>query len=140
MALPKHFISCFCQLADQFLAHCATLKAYKKTSASLINIRQGRDEPLKIYLTRFNRAMLEIKELPQAINMHSILVGLKSGDFSKSLAKQPPQIMAELLAQLTKFINMEEVKATKRQANHLVQEEKGQTDRKNGKENRPPKF
>ena len=87
MGLPKHSISRFCQLTDQFLTHFATSKAYKKTSASLINIRQGRDEPLKAYLARFNRTALEIKDLPQAVAMHSILVDLKSGDFSKSLAK-----------------------------------------------------
>ena len=38
MGLPKHSISRFRQLADPFLAYFATSKAYKKTSASLINI------------------------------------------------------------------------------------------------------
>ena len=95
---------------------------------------------MKSYLARFNRTTLEIKELPQAITMHSILVSLKSRDFSKSLAKRPPQTMIELLARSAKFINMEEVEATKRQANRPVQEEKGRSDRKDGKENRPPEF
>ena len=45
--------------------------------------------------------------------MHSILVGLKSGDFSNSLAKGPAQTMTELLAQSAKFINTEEVEAAK---------------------------
>ena len=67
--------------------------------------------------------------------MHLILVGLKFGDFSKSLAKRPPKTMTELLAQSAKFINMEEVEAAKRQADRPMQEEKGQSDRKDGKEN-----
>ena len=87
IGLPKNFISQFWQLADQFLAHFATSKAYKKTSTSLINIRWGLGESLKSYMARFNQATLEIKDLPQAIAMHSILVNLKSRDFSKSLAK-----------------------------------------------------
>ena len=39
MGLPRNYISCFRQLTDQFLTHFATSKAYKKTSASLINIK-----------------------------------------------------------------------------------------------------
>ena len=113
MGLQKHSISHFRQLVDQFLAHFATSKAYKKTSASLINIRQGRDEPLKSYLARFNQIALEIKELPQAVAMHSILVDLKSNNFSKSLGKRPPLMMTELLTRSVKFINMEEVEVTK---------------------------
>ena len=45
--------------------------------------------------------------------IHSILVGLRFGDFSKSLAKKPIEIVTILLAQLTKFINLEEVEAVK---------------------------
>ena len=120
ISLPKNSISHFWQLADQFLAHFATSKAYKKTSASLINIKQGRDESLKNYLARFNRVALEMKDLPQAVAMHLILVDLKSRDFSKSLAKRPAQTMTELLTRSAKFINMEEVEAAKWQADRLV--------------------
>ena len=56
---------------------------------------------------------MEIKDLPPAVAMHLILIGLKSSDFSKSLAKTPVETMIELLARSGKFINMEEVEATK---------------------------
>ena len=94
----------------------AISKAHKKTSASLIYIRQGRDEPQKSYLATFNQVALEIKDLPPPVDMPLILIGLKLGDFSKFLSKKPTKIMTELLAQLTKFIKMEEVKSAKRQA------------------------
>ena len=58
-------------------------KAHKKTDASLINIKQEKDKPLKNYLVRFNRAVLKIKDLPLTVTMHSILIDLKSSDFSK---------------------------------------------------------
>ena len=41
--------------------------------------------------------------------MHSFLVGLRSGDFFKSLAKKSIETMTKLLVRLAKFINMEEV-------------------------------
>ena len=80
--------------------HFATSKAYKKTSASLINIKQGKDESLKSYFAWFNQVALEIKDLPQAIAMHFILIDFKYGDFSKFLAKWLAEIVTELLAQL----------------------------------------
>ena len=122
------------------MAHFATSKAHEKTSAFLINIKQGRDEPLKSYLARFNRTVLKIKDLLQVVAMHSIFVDLKSKDFSKSLAKRPAQTMTKLLARLAKFINMEEVEIIKRQADRLTQEEKGRLDRNDGKENRLSKI
>ena len=91
-------------------------------------------------MTRFNQAALEIKDLSQAVAMYFILVSLKSEDFSKPLAKLPTQTLTELLAQSTKFINMEEVKAAKREANQPVQEDKGRSNKRERKENQPPKF
>ena len=70
---------------------------------------------MKSYLVRFNQVTLEIKSLPQVVTMHSILVDLKFGDFSKSLAKRLVETMIELLAHSNKFINMEEMEAAKRQ-------------------------
>ena len=55
-----------------------------------------------------------MKDLPPVIVIHSILIKLKFGDFSKSHTKRPIKTMIGLLAQFAKFINMEEVKATKR--------------------------
>ena len=105
--LLKHSSSYFCQLKNQFLAHFSTSKVHKKTNTSLINIKQGKDEPHKNYLARFNCITLEIKDLPLAFAMYSILIDLKSSDFSKSLAKRPTKTMTKLLAWSTKFINME---------------------------------
>ena len=80
---------------------------------------------MKSYLARFNQAALKIKDLSQVIAMHSILFDLKMGDFSKSLAKRPPQTMMALLVRSAKFINMEEVKAIKRHIDCLTQEDRG---------------
>ena len=65
-------------------------------------------------MARFNQETLEIKDLLLVLAIYSILVGLKSGNFSKSLAKKLVKIMTKLLAQSIKFINMEEVKAVER--------------------------
>ena len=53
--------------------------------------------------------------------MHSILIGLKSGGFSKSSTKRIVEIMTELLAQLAKFINMKEVEVAKEQVDQPLE-------------------
>ena len=78
--------------------HFTTSRAYKKTNVSLINIKQGKNEPLKSYLARFNQGALKIKDLPPTIVMHSILVELRPGNFFKSFVKKPVKTMIELLA------------------------------------------
>ena len=55
------------------------------------------------------------------MTMHLILVRLKLGNFFKSLAKRLIKKMIELLAQSTKFINMEDVKVGKWQANWPIE-------------------
>ena len=45
--------------------------------------------------------------------MPSSLVGLKFGDFTKSLTKETIETMTKLLASSTKFIHMKEVKTVK---------------------------
>ena len=117
MGLAKNPISQFSQLVDQILAHITTSKAYRKTNASLINIRQAKDKSLKSYLIRFNQATLEFEDLSSTVVMHSILASLESGDFSKSLAKRLVETMTKLLARSANFINIEEVKLAKQQAN-----------------------
>ena len=93
-----HLISHFKKLANQFLAHFTMSRAHKKTKASLINIKQGKDEPLISYLAIFNQVTLEIKDLTPTIVMHVILVRLRSNDFFKSLTKKPIKTMIKLLA------------------------------------------
>ena len=68
----------------------------------------------KMLFGQINQVTLEIKDSLPTITMHSILVRLKSSDFSKSLAKKLAKTMIKLLAWSTKFINMEEVKVPKR--------------------------
>ena len=48
--------------------------------------------------------------------------------------------MTKLIAQLAKFINMEEVKVAKRQVDWPFKQDKSQSKKGNGKENRQPRL
>ena len=84
---------------------------------------------------------MKIKDLLLVVAMHLTLVRLKSSDCFKFLAKKKPtKTIIELLARLAKLMNMEEVKAAKKQTNRPSNQEKGQSKKGNGKENTLPKL
>ena len=72
-----------------------------------------------------SQASLQIKDLPLVMAMHSILVKLKSSNFSMPLAEKLAKTMTGFLALSANFINMREVKVVKRQANWPSEQAKG---------------
>ena len=57
----------------------------------------------------FNVLTLEIKDFNEGITVHQIMAGLHAGHFSLSLAKKLTSSLADILGQLEKYINMEEI-------------------------------
>ena len=66
------------------------------------------------YLARFNMLALEIKNLNEGIVVYQIMIRFQAGHFSLSLAKKLAIFLVDLLAQLKKYINIEEVKIAQR--------------------------
>ena len=64
---------------------------------------------MKVYLAYFNVLALEIKVLDEGITIHQIIVGLWVGHFSLSLTKKLAASLVDLLVQLEKYINIEEI-------------------------------
>ncbi|KAK4404385.1 hypothetical protein Sango_0807100 [Sesamum angolense] len=102
----------FCSL---FLHQFASSKRQWKTELSLFSIRQKKGEPLKQYLQRFNIASLEVPSATQEVKTSAFAQGLLDGDFFKSLAKKSTARFDGLLARATKYINMEDTQAYKRE-------------------------
>ncbi|KAL0367022.1 UNVERIFIED_CONTAM: hypothetical protein Sradi_3592300 [Sesamum radiatum] len=88
--LPVGVIGSFQEFRSLFLHQFASSRKVRKTELSLFAICQGKDEPLKEYLQRFNTTALE------------------------SLAKKPVSKFDALLARAAKYINMEEDQAAKK--------------------------
>ncbi|KAK4403213.1 hypothetical protein Sango_1062000 [Sesamum angolense] len=82
----------------------------------ILDFRQKENEPLKEYLQRFNAAALEVPSATQEVKASAFSQGLLIGDFFKSLLKKPVSKFDALLARATKYINMEDAQATKKES------------------------
>ncbi|KAL0313553.1 UNVERIFIED_CONTAM: hypothetical protein Sradi_5754600 [Sesamum radiatum] len=64
----------------------------------------------------FNTAALEVPSATQEVKASAFSQGLLNGKFFKSLTKKPVSKFDALLARATKFINMEDAQAAKKES------------------------
>lgn len=105
--LPRSSIHSYEDLREIFLHQFVSSKKSTKNSLYLTTIKQGNNESLRDYMTRFNEAILEIPGLEAGLKTHSFIEGLILGHFFASLMKKPARTFDELLARVQKYIHME---------------------------------
>ncbi|KAL2487032.1 Uncharacterized protein Adt_31788 [Abeliophyllum distichum] len=77
-------------------------------SSDPVDHPQGKDELLKDFIARFNRATLGIKELQMSTVVTAMMSGTRNRHFKMSLSKNPPNTMHELLRRGEKYVDAEE--------------------------------
>ncbi|XP_057756489.1 uncharacterized protein LOC130975767 [Arachis stenosperma] len=112
--LPEGSISSFDELADQFINHFAASKIYVHNSDYLSTIKQGPNESLKDYMTRFAEATNEIPNLNPEVHLHALKSGLRPGKFQESIVIAKPRTLAEFREKATTQIEVEELRALRR--------------------------
>ena len=73
-----------------------------------MNIKQKKKKSIRTYVTRFNAAALEVRDLNQSIAMAALKGGLRKNDLMFSLKKKYPRNFADLLARNERYVNVEE--------------------------------
>ncbi|XP_022858494.1 uncharacterized protein LOC111379363 [Olea europaea var. sylvestris] len=106
--LEPNSITSFSDLADKFSAFFASSKCIRKTVASLMQLRQGQNETLHDFMTRFNKERLQIPDLHITTAVSALTYAIKCKAFKMSLSKTPSKIVIELLTRAEQYINMEE--------------------------------
>ncbi|XP_020205193.1 uncharacterized protein LOC109790452 [Cajanus cajan] len=114
--LPANSINSFGTLASQFTIQFATSWPHQLTSLALVGIRQEKKESLRIFMSRFNKAALEIRDLNPAVALHHLTTALKLGPFANSICKKPPTDMDDLRRRADKYMQMEELAEFRNQA------------------------
>ncbi|XP_025703082.1 uncharacterized protein [Arachis hypogaea] len=109
--LPEGSISNFDELADQFVNHFAASKIYVHNSNYLSTIKQGPNESLKDYMTRFAEATNEIPNLNPEVHLHTLKSGLRPGKFQESIVIAKSKTLAEFREKATTQIEVEEFRA-----------------------------
>ena len=128
--LPTLSIDNFEQLSNSFVRHFVGGQRPKRTTDHLLTIKQGEKEPLRSYVTRFTRGILEVDETE--VQLTTFKAGLKSRDFVASLAKNPPKTMAEALLKAQKYMNAEEALAAIDGAERSKEKKKEKEDDRRG--------
>lgn len=59
-------------------------------------MRHGRDEPLKMFMDRFNKTVRQVRNADQRLIMSALTTTLRSGPFVDYLYAEEPQTMDEL--------------------------------------------
>ncbi|RDX65360.1 hypothetical protein CR513_55986, partial [Mucuna pruriens] len=106
--LPARSIRTFGELAGSFVSQFAANKVKKLEVADLFDVKQGRGESLKSYLSRFNNATVQVDDPDQKFFVKAFQKGLRVGPFSDALALRKPSNMEEIRAHVEKHIEVEE--------------------------------
>ena len=109
--LPTLSVDSFEQLSNAFLRHFIGVQRPKRPADHLLTVRQGEKETLRLYVKRFTRETLEVKETDDKVQLTTFKAGLRSRDLVASLAKNPLRTMAEMLLKVQKYMNAEDAVA-----------------------------
>ncbi|XP_072081062.1 uncharacterized protein [Arachis hypogaea] len=127
-------ISRFYQLAKLFEEHFAGSAIYLHDSDYLNTIKQGTNESLKDYMTRFTKVAINIPDLHPEVHLHAIKSGLRPGKFQETIAVAKPKTLAEFREKAKGQIDIEELRqARKSDKSHFREEDKSSTIKKSFK-------
>ncbi|XP_072062245.1 uncharacterized protein [Arachis hypogaea] len=97
------------ELAKQFEDHFAASAIYLHDSDYLTTIKQGPQESLKDYITRFTKVAMKIPDLHPEVHLHAIKSGLRPGKFQETIAVTKPKTLAEFRKKAKGQIDIEEL-------------------------------
>ena len=94
--LPPNSIGSFKELSRAFIGQFINGKTHEKSSASLMNFLQGRNESLRDYINRFTKEALKVPDLDEKVAMIALQQGMTDTFFKRSLSKKAPEDMNAL--------------------------------------------
>jgi hypothetical protein len=107
--LRRNFIDSWSDLCYEFTTHFTASRTQQKTVASLEAIVQGKSEPLRDYIERFNKEAVQVRGADETMKQHLIPKGLREGtDVKKVVRLDRSRTLNEFLAIAKIYIAYEE--------------------------------
>ncbi|XP_072087390.1 uncharacterized protein [Arachis hypogaea] len=131
-SLPADSISRFQELAKQFEDHFAASAIYLHDSDYLTTIKQGPQESLKDYITRFTKVAMSILDLHPEVHLHAIKSGLRPGKFQETIAVAKPKTLAEFREKARGQIDIEELRQARKSEKPAAKDDERTRDTKKG--------
>ncbi|XP_077252389.1 uncharacterized protein LOC143891744 [Tasmannia lanceolata] len=122
--LKLNSVDNFEDFGDDLAWHFMSSRRPRKTAASLMALRQGDNESLKAFMGRFSREALQVPNLDPSAATNALLTGPKSNDFRRSVARQNPYSLADLMAGADEYISVEETLVAMNLSKKRTSEEK----------------
>ncbi|RRT38343.1 hypothetical protein B296_00041591, partial [Ensete ventricosum] len=107
-------ISLFDLLAKEFELNFLARARPKPTTASLLGLVQGSDEPFSQFVGRFTSQVQGIPDLHPSLVIQAFLTGLRSSRFFWSLIERPPATLPEMLQRAHQYMTAETLVTGKR--------------------------
>jgi len=124
---PPLLVDCFKTLVGLFSTQFATRKPHHLTSLTLVKIKQEKGESLRMFMERFSKFALQIRDLNLEVALHHMLTALRLGPFADSLCKKPAIGLDELRRRAAKFVLLEELREFRNEVRADSQPEKMRT-------------
>ncbi|GKU97245.1 hypothetical protein SLEP1_g10414 [Rubroshorea leprosula] len=122
-----------CKLAKLFSNKFASQREIKRTATELMQVHQKEGESLRDYMQQFNKATLDIDNVPDTICLSALLHGLKPGRFLDDLLENPPKSWNEVNDRSASFILFEDFQSSKRRADDRQGKEPKQPENRDDK-------
>ncbi|XP_014503206.1 uncharacterized protein LOC106763546 [Vigna radiata var. radiata] len=135
-SLPNGTIGNFKSLSSLFKNQFAASRAQDATVIDLMNLKQGKEEPLKTFMDRFQRTVRQVKGLSTKLALQHVMPGLRPGPFKDSICRNPPKTMEELRQRTADEIRVEDMKSSYRKELQEAKAEK-QENKRDGQSSRP---
>ncbi|XP_025611540.1 uncharacterized protein [Arachis hypogaea] len=113
-SLPADSISRFQELSKQFEDHFAASAIYLHDSNYLTTVKQGPQESMKDYITRFTKIAMKIPNLHPEVHLHAIKSGLRLEIFQETIAVAKPRTLAEFCEKAKGQIDIEELRQARK--------------------------
>jgi hypothetical protein len=107
--LRRNSINSWNDLCHEFTTHFTASRTQPKTVASLEAIVQGRNEPLRDYIERFNKEAVQVRGADETMKQYLIAKGLREGiNLKKVVRLDRTRTLNEFLAIAKIYIAYEE--------------------------------
>ena len=112
--LPPNTINSFKELSKLFVNNFVKGQRHKRSLSNLLNIEQGENESLRLFISCFNRETLLVDEMDDKILLAAFYNGVNSDLFIHKFYDQEPQTMAKLIHSAQSFMNAEDAIISKK--------------------------
>lgn len=79
-----------------------------------MNLKQGKEESLKVFMDRYQKTVCRVKGLSKELGLQYVVPGLRPGPFKESVYRTSPRTMEELRQRAANEIRVEDMKQSYR--------------------------